>query len=185
MLAFRLPFVLTLTVVALILAVGWQQLVIAYGLLALCVGTCFGGASLNGIVFAAEVGSPTGAPHRITSPSASAHSVARSGAPLERSDCFGGLGASNVARQALRVEQITPEAFAGISRSEAGPVGNPFMPSPLAYGKAVSPKTEPVSTVSTQAMYGKVEKASDESEPEIKEGNVISRAVKSVRRIWR
>jgi|GEM_PF-2728249 len=95
------------------------------------------------------------------------------------------LGAdANSARQAIRVEQIAPEAFASISRSEAGPIGDPASMRPL-IGSHQAKKSEPSSAVSSQAMYDSPGTATESSKQESKQGNVVTRAFKSVTRIWR
>lgn len=91
---------------------------------------------------------------------------------------------SNSAGQVIRVEQIAPEAFADISRSEAGPIGDPSLMRPL-IGSDQPKKPELSSAVSSQAMYGSPGTATEVLNQGSNQGNFVTRAFKSVTRIWR
>lgn len=91
------------------------------------------------------------------------------------------------AQQAVRIEQISPEAFAMVSVAEAGPTGTPSpTPAPRPTNQSLSsndasetgPKQTNPSPVNQFDPYAPKAKPAGE-------GNAVSRAFKSMTRIWR
>jgi len=96
----------------------------------------------------------------------------------------------NGTRQSIRVEQISPEVFASISRTEAGPNGNSVAPQETVFEGNPAVASTPKRVVNSQAMYGSpvASPASAQSAAiaeTAQEGNAVSRAFKSMTRIWR
>ena len=93
----------------------------------------------------------------------------------------------NQAQQAVRIEHISPDAFAMVSAAEAGPMGTPSpAPEPRPANQSVS-TNDANETASTQANPSPVNQF-DPYAPKAKpagEGNAVSRAFKSMTRIWR